>query len=233
MKIEELKQESSKIGVILTDEMLSQFDRYLSLLSSWNEKFNLTAIKDKDEMVEKHLFDCIIASSFLDLKNKRVADLGSGAGFPGLVFAILEPSMKMTLIDATKKKCVFLEETAKQLGLENVTVLHARAEELTSYRSSFDLITARAVAELRILEELASPLIKMGGELLAMKGLKGEEELKNAENASRKLGLNTKQVFKNALPGCEETRINIILRKDKETPNRYPRPYAEILKKPL
>lgn len=221
-------------GIKISNETCVKFDQYLHLLVEWNEKFNLTSITSEGEVIEKHFYDCLLASDPTLMVNQNVADLGSGAGFPGLVWAIAYPTCQFTLIDATKKKCSFLEEVAKALNLDNVKVINGRIEQLPpELRESFDIVTARAVAELRILLELGTPLLKIGGTFIAMKGSQGEEELQKATHACRVLGLGEAKILHSELPNSDGKRINLYLPKIKKTEKRYPRNYADIKKKPL
>ncbi len=222
-------------GFDISDEKIQQLDEYLHLLLEWNEKFNLTSITEKADVIEKHFYDCLLASSpSLLVKGKEVADLGSGAGFPGLVWAIAYPEANFTLIEATKKKCTFLEEVTKALNLTNVKVVNARVEELpTDFKEKFDIVTARAVAELRILLELGAPLLKVGGTFIAMKGAHGNDELENAKHAIKALGITNIDTRLASLPNSDGDRTIILLNKGKKTDKRYPRKYSDILKKPL
>ena len=146
----------------LSKEQISKFERYLDLLLEWNEKFNLTAITDKDEIEEKHFLDSLELIEFFGVKNKTLLDVGSGAGFPGIPLAIAEPSLDVTLLEANGKKVSFLKEVIKVLELPNVEVIQGRAEEL-KMREHFDVVTARAVKELNILLEISFHLLKVGG----------------------------------------------------------------------
>jgi 16S rRNA (guanine527-N7)-methyltransferase len=216
----------------LTDEMVIKLRKYSSLLQEWNQKFNLTAITEESEIVEKHFFDCLIPAKGLNLTSKTLADLGSGAGFPGLVWAIAFPTCQVTLVEATGKKCVFLETVAKECGLPNVKVLNKRCEELNE-RERFDIVTARALAPMGTLLEIGAPLVKVGGLFIAMKGSKGEEEFNKTGKEAQKLGLTFKELKKEDLPNGVGTRQNFFFLKTSKTPTCYPRPWATILKKPL
>lgn len=235
MTYEEMKSLLEKEGIVVSDDQISKLDEYLHLLVEWNEKFNLTSITNKEEVIEKHFYDCLLASSPSLLSDgKSVTDLGSGAGFPGLVWAIQYPNVSFTLVEATKKKCTFLEEVSKALALRNVKVINARVEELpSSFKESFDVVTARAVAELRILLELGVPLLKVGGSFVAMKGAHGKDELKNASHAIKTLGITNIDTRLASLPNSDGERVIILLQKGKKTEKRYPRKYSDILKKPL
>ncbi len=228
MNYEELKELTSSF-LPLSDSQIEAFKKYAVLLREWNEKFNLTAITEESEVVEKHFYDCLLPFKSVKLENIDACDLGSGAGFPGLVFAIAMPTWNMTLVDSTNKKCTFLREAAKELGLTNVTVISGRAEEL-GMRGKFDLVSARAVAPLYLLLELAMPLLKVNGTFLSMKGSKAEEEIKEAKEAFRKLDCKVISMNTETLPNDVGTRSNIIIKKVKETNKKYPRTWGEMQK---
>jgi 16S rRNA (guanine527-N7)-methyltransferase len=207
------------------------FDEYLNTLVRVNQSMNLTAITQPDEVYEKHFLDCAMIEPFIP-QGTSVADVGSGAGFPGLVLAIVRPDLHVTLIEPTGKRCAFLESTAQSLGLTNVTVLNARAEELPAYRERFGAVTARAVAHLSILMELCVPLLAVNGRFIAMKGSKGLDELEEAESATKKLQLTLISAQPIELPTAGQ-RVNLVFEKTRITDLKYPRPYGQIKKKPL
>ena len=216
----------------LNEKTVERFKKYASLLKEWNEKMNLTAITDEPEIVEKHFYDCLLPTDHDLLDDKLICDLGTGAGFPGMVWAIAYPKCVVTLVDATGKKCMFLNEVIKELNLTNAFVVNSRGEDL-DMREHFDIVTARAVAPLNILLEVCVPLIKEKGLMIAMKGAKGKEELADAKKAIQKLYLKVININEQALPNDEGVRYNIILKKEKKTEKKYPRSWAEIQKKPL
>lgn len=216
----------------LNGKTVERFKKYASLLKEWNEKMNLTAITDEPEIVEKHFYDCLLPTDHDLLDDKLICDLGTGAGFPGMVWAIAYPKCVVTLVDATGKKCMFLNEVIKELNLTNAFVVNSRGEDL-DMREHFDIVTARAVAPLNILLEVCVPLIKEKGLMIAMKGAKGKEELADAKKAIQKLYLKVININEQALPNDEGVRYNIILKKEKKTEKRYPRSWADIQKKPL
>ena len=216
----------------LNEKTVERFKKYASLLREWNEKMNLTAITDEPEIVEKHFYDCLLPTDHDLLDDKLICDLGTGAGFPGMVWAIAYPKCVVTLVDATGKKCMFLNEVIKELNLTNAFVVNSRGEDLRM-REHFDIVTARAVAPLNILLEVCVPLIKEKGLMIAMKGAKGKEELADAKKAVQKLYLKVININEQALPNDEGVRYNIILKKEKKTEKKYPRSWAEIQKKPL
>ena len=216
----------------LNEKTVERFKKYASLLKEWNEKMNLTAITDEPEIVEKHFYDCLLPTDHDLLDDKLICDLGTGAGFPGMVWAIAYPKCVVTLVDATGKKCMFLNEVIKELNLTNAFVVNSRGEDL-DMREHFDIVTARAVAPLNILLEVTVPLIKEKGLMIAMKGAKGKEELADAKKAIQKLYLKVIEINEQSLPNDEGVRYNIILKKEKKTEKRYPRSWADIQKKPL
>jgi len=218
--------------VTLNEKTVERFKMYAALLKEWNEKINLTAITDEPEIVEKHFYDCLIPTNHDLLDDKLICDLGTGAGFPGMVWAIAYPKCVVTLVDATGKKCMFLREVASKLNLTNVFVVNSRGEDLNS-REHFDIVTARAVAPLNILLEVCVPLVKEKGLMIAMKGAKANEELAASKKAIERLSLRVLKIEESILPNEESKRYNIIFKKEKKTEKKYPRTWAEIQKKPL
>ena len=216
----------------LSKEQISKFEKYLDLLLEWNEKFNLTAITDKDEIEEKHFIDSISLVKYFDLKNKTLLDVGSGAGFPGIPLAIVEPSLKVTLLETTGKRVNFLCEVVNELGLTNVNVIQGRAEE-QSQREKYDIVTARAVKELNILLELCFYLVKVGGMFIAYKSSGVEEEISNAKHAFKCLQINEFKKYEYLLPKSQNSRVFLGILKKNATQKKYPRRYAEIIKQPL
>ncbi len=224
-------QEAEKYGVRLSAEQLAQLRLYASLLQEWNGRMNLTAITETEEIYEKHFLDSLTLFA-ADLRG-RIADVGSGAGFPGMVLAIADPELDVYLIDPIIKRCTFLREVVKQLHLMNVTVLNVRAEDaVKEYRETFGTVTARAVAALPELAELCVPLVVQGGRFIAMKGAQGKEELERAGNALQILGCGQPEVMELCLPEAGE-RCLICFTKERKTPAKYPRNYGQIRKHPL
>ena len=202
-----------------------------------NEKYNLTAITDVDKIILNHYADCAALAVRLP-KGARVADIGCGAGFPTLPVAILRPDVKILALDSTAKRINYVQQTADMLGLENVEAVAMRAEDggkNAAYREAFDVVTARAVAEMRILTELCLPYVKLGGQFMAMKGKNAEFELQGAKKAISMLGGRDVKVEEIHIKGAGEelTHPLIIIAKKEKTPQSYPRPYAQICKKPL
>lgn len=232
MTPDELRTEILRRKLPADESGIDTMIRLIDLVLDWNQRMNLTAIRDPEEAYEKHLLDCLIPLCHVHPEGK-VCDVGSGAGFPGLVWASALPDVQFTLIEPIAKRCTFLNTAKNELNLSNVTVINGRAEEFAAkHREAFDVVTARAVANLTMLSELCVPLVKPGGTFAAMKGLHGEEELNEAGYALKLLGCGEPQVYEDTLP-CGETRTLILAEKQKPTPAAYPRPYAKIKQKPL
>lgn len=230
-----LKKAASSLEISLDEEALERFDLYASLLVELNSKVNLTAVTEPEEIVFKHFADSLSVLKYAEPKESAsLIDVGSGAGFPGLPLLIARPKLSLTMIDGTKKKIDALNEILKALGLK-ARALHLRAEEagtMPEFRESFDFATARAVAKLRVLEELCLPLVKKDGFFLALKGPKGEEEIRDAEKAALILGGKITKSDSFYLPLCGK-RLLIHTKKLSPTPEKYPRPSVKISKKPL
>ena len=222
-------------GISVDDTALMRLEKYADLLVEWNEKINLTAITDPEGIVIKHFLDCALFFDKVRVpEGARLVDVGTGAGFPGMVLKILRPDIDLTLMDGLNKRLVFLNEVASALELEVKTV-HIRAEEAgkkPEFREQFDIVTARAVAELRTLYEYCLPLTKKGGVFCAMKGPSAAEELKNAAKAAGILGGGKGTILTETLTG-EEVRTFVITKKISQTPPKYPRASAKISKQPL
>ena len=216
----------------LSKEQLSKFESYLDLLLEWNEKFNLTAITDKDEIEEKHFIDSIELVKYFDVKNKTLLDVGTGAGFPGIPLAIVEPTLKVTLLESNGKRVSFLKEAVKVLDLKNVDIIQGRVEELGT-REKYDFVTARAVKELNILLELCFYLVKVGGSFIAYKSSGVEEEILNAKHALKCLQIEEFKKFDYYLPKSKNSRVFLGILKKNKTQKKYPRRYSEIVKQPL
>jgi 16S rRNA (guanine527-N7)-methyltransferase len=231
MTIETLMQCLKDIGIEEEREMKERIITYAALLQEWNQKFNLTAVDAPEEAYEKHMLDSLLPLKYAQVSG-RVCDVGSGAGFPGMVWAIARSDLSITLMEPTGKRCTFLNTVKETLNLDNVTVINRRAEDCKDLRSSFDTVTARAVAGLSVLSEVCVPLVKTGGQFLPMKGAKGEEELAEAEYALRLLGCGDVKLLTYALP-CGEERSLVIAKKVKPTPEKYPRSFGAIKKAPL
>ena len=232
MTYAELFAFASEHGLELNPDLEAKFHRYAELLAAWNEKMNLTSITEESEVIEKHFLDSLTPVFTTSFAGKSVADMGSGAGFPGMVFATAFPSCHVTLMDATKKKFLFLEELKKELELSNVRFYVGRVEEAKTMRESFDIVTARGFAAARILLEVGAPLVKVNGTVIAMKGPRGEEELHEALGIEQRLALHLRKKEELVMPSGEK-RINYFFEKIHPTKPCYPRSWADIQKKPL
>jgi len=208
--------------------------RYWELLAEKNKVMNLTAITDPAEAARLHFLDSAALLALADLRGKRVVDVGTGAGFPGLPLKILEPSIRLTLLDAQRKRVDFLREVCEDLGLEDVECVHGRAEEFAQQRrESFDFAVSRAVAALPVLTELCLPLVKPGGQFLAMKSVDSNEELNAAGRAVNLLGGRLEKPADYSISGTNVPRRLVIMTKITETQKKYPRTFAKIKKNPL
>ena len=208
--------------------------RYGTLLAEKNKVMNLTAITEEADMAALHFLDSAAILSLADLRSKTLADVGTGAGFPGLPVRIVEPSVRLTLLDAQNKRVEFLKEVCGDLGLTDVECVHGRAEEFAAdHRESFDLVTSRAVANLRVLSELCLPLVKPGGYFLAMKSVDSDAELAEAQKAIQILGGDVEKAVDYAIPGTDVRHRLIFVKKIQKTDKKYPRTFAKIKKHPL
>lgn len=219
----------------ITEKQISQLYNYMNLLIEWNEKMNLTAIVEPDEIIIKHFIDSLTINKFLN-KNSNLLDVGTGAGFPGIPLKIIRDDMSIKLMDSLNKRIIFLEEVIKRLKLENITAIHSRAEELGNnkeYRQNFDYITSRAVAPLNYLVEYMIPFAKNNGKCICMKGSNIEEELKEAQTAIIKLGGKIDKIEKILIPETNIERNIIIIKKIKDTPKQYPRKPGIPKKQPI
>ena len=199
-----------------------------------NQVMNLTAITEAKDVATLHLLDCAALLTMADFRGKSVVDVGTGAGFPGMVLRILEPDFDLTLLDSLGKRVDWLRETCDDMGLSRVTCVHARAEEFAAeHRQSFDFAVSRAVANLSVLCELCLPLVKAGGYFLSMKSVESDEELEAAKKAIQTLGGRVERTADYQIPGTEVVHRVIFIKKITETPKKYPRPFAKIKKNPL
>lgn len=230
-----LKTEAEKIGITLDETALNRLDKYAEMIVETNKTLNLTAITEPDEIVYKHFIDSLSLLTVVDIKNgAKVIDVGTGAGFPGVVLLIARPDIKITLMDGTNKRLNFIRSVLDEIGLD-AEILHARAElagKDKAYREQFDLVTARAVANMNTLSEYCMPFVKVGGVFAPMKAAKADEELDSAKGAIKLLGGEIKEVCHLDIENCGE-RCIIITNKISQTPPKYPRASAQISKKPL
>lgn len=219
-------------GVQLNNTQIKQFEDYASMLIEWNQKMNLTAITDLDEIYEKHFLDSILPCFDIKLEG-TFCDVGAGAGFPSIPLKIIDPDLQVTIVETLGKRITFLNALCEKLQLEDVVCVHARAEEYAKdHRESFDIVSARAVANLPLLSELCIPLVKEGGCFLALKGANGDEEYGLAKKAIQLLGCKVEQRDEKQLSDGSR-RINFVFRKVKPTPSKYPRAFAQMKKNPL
>ena len=230
-----IKEKAQDIGIEVTEEQAQRFQIYAETLIEWNEKMNLTALKEPKEIAMKHFIDSLSIFNHIELtQGAKVIDIGSGAGFPGLPLKIHRRDIELTLLDSLQKRLKFLEELSKKLQLP-VNTLHARAEEAgksASLRMKFDLVTARAVAPLNILCEYCLPFVRIGGVFLAMKGPNLGDELKQAENAIKILGCKLQAVKNFTLPDGSQRSI-LLIERSKKIAKEFPRHGSKIAKKPL
>lgn len=222
--------------ITLTENQYEQFQKYFELLAEWNEKMNLTAITDESGVALKHFADSLSLLNFVDIpQNSSLADVGTGAGFPGVVLKIARPDIKLTLIDSLNKRLVFLGEVCAQLGIE-AELIHSRAEDGArdeKLRESFDFAVSRAVARMNVLSEYCLPYVKVGGAFCAMKGAQANEEFKESLNAINTLGGKLEKKYFFELPENGGERAIEVVRKVKNTPQKYPRQSGKIKAKAL
>ena len=223
-----------KLNIIPDADAVSRYRVYYEYLEEINKVMNLTAISGEEDVARLHFLDCAAVLTEADLKGKRTIDVGTGAGFPGLALKIACPQMHLTLLDSLDKRINFLKETCAKLGFDDVSCIHARAEEAPKeYRESFDFAFSRAVARLDILCELCLPMVKTGGAFIAMKGPDFDEELNEAKKGIALLGGKVEKCVGYTIPDTDITHSLIIIRKLKPTPPKYPRRWAQIKKQPL
>lgn len=231
-----LRQKAQDSGIQLDDNQIESLEQYYKLLVEWNEKMNLTALTEPQDVALKHFCDSILLLSFADIpENSSLIDVGTGAGFPSVPVKIVRPDIRICLLDSLNKRLVFLQEVVEKLGLTDVQIVHSRAEDgakQEKLREQFDFATSRAVAQLNVLSEYCLPYVKVGGAFLAMKGKYSEDEIANSKNAIKTLGGKISKVDTyNLIDGSERTIINI--GKVSTTDKRYPRTSAKIKSKPL
>ena len=235
--IDILRQGIEDFGIEASDKMLADFQKYKEILVEWNQKMNLTGIEDEKEVFIKHFLDSISAVSKGYIKNgMSLIDVGTGAGFPGIPIKIYRPEVEVTLVDSLNKRINFLNEVISKLGLEKINTIHARVEEFArnkKYREKFDIVTARAVANLTVLSEYLLPLTKNNGKCICMKGSNIEEECKESKKAIEILGGKIVEIEEFYLPDSDIKRNIINIKKIKSTPAKYPRKPGTPAKEPI
>ncbi|WP_283680234.1 16S rRNA (guanine(527)-N(7))-methyltransferase RsmG [Lentilactobacillus sp. Marseille-Q4993] len=240
MNIDQFKDALMAQNIEVTDKQLAQFDAYFKLLVTTNEHVNLTTITEKPDVYLKHFYDSVTPAFFVSqirTEALSICDVGAGAGFPSIPLKILFPQLKVTIVDSLNKRITFLKDLVAELGLDGVELYHARAEEFggkkSDFREKFDIVTARAVARLSVLSEFCLPLTKVGGQMIAMKAAKAEDELSDADKAIGVLGGKVDSDYSFNLAGTDESRHIIVINKVKQTPNKYPRKPGTPAKEPL
>ena len=220
-------------ALTLPTEAAAKHSRYGELLIEKNKVMNLTAITEPKAVATLHFLDCAALLTLTDFKGRKVADIGTGAGFPGMVLKIVEPEMDITLLDSLNKRIDFLKEVCAELSVD-ANCVHGRAEEFAAeHRESYDIVTSRAVANLRMLSELCLPLVKVGGYFLAMKSVESDGEIDEAKKAIATLGGRVEKCVDYAIPSTDMRHRLVFVQKVAETPKKYPRAFAKIKKSPL
>ena len=226
---------AKQINIEISTEQAEKFYKYMKLLLDWNEKINLTAITDADDIILKHFIDSITIIKYID-GTEKIIDVGTGAGFPGIPIAIIMPNSKITLLDSLNKRILFLNEVIKELDLKNIETIHSRAEDAgknIKFREQFDIAVSRAVANLSTLSEYLMPFVKLKGKMICMKGSNIEEETNNAKFAIKKLGGKIVLIDEFCLPNAEIKRNVVIVEKENNTLKIYPRKAGLPSKEPL
>lgn len=228
---------AKELGIVLSDEQVTLFGRYQDLLLEWNQRMNLTAVRDARLIQQRHFVDSLTCSLVTgDLNGQALIDVGSGAGFPGLPLKILFPDLKLSLLESTGKKATFLQVVVDELELSDVRVISGRAEDLgqsTDHREVYDWAVARAVARLRILVEYLLPFVRIGGHVLTQKGRQAEVEISEAGNGISALGGGSPRLIPVQLLEQEEPSYLVLIEKIKSTPDKYPRRIGVPAKRPL
>ncbi len=234
MNIEEFIAKLAEKGIHLTAKQLEQFEDYYKLLVEWNEKMNLTAITEKEAVYLKHFYDSLTIAFDFKFDNQSIVDVGAGAGFPSIPLKIVYPELDITIVDSLSKRITFLNVLFDKLGLTKVKAIAARSEDYAKdHREAADIVMARAVARLNILDELCLPLVKVDGYFLSLKGRQVKEEIAEAKKGIEKLGGLIENVVEFTLADQEDIRGNVIIKKTAQTPLKYPRQFGQIKKKPL
>ena len=232
-----MKNACDSVEMNFDEDKYNKFITYKNLLQEWDEKINLTAITEDEEVIKKHFIDCIKAFSENQFKEaKTLIDVGTGAGFPGLPIAIMKEDLNITLLDSLNKRVNFLNIVKNSLNLTNVTTIHSRAEDGArnkELREKFDIATSRAVANMAVLSEFCLPYVKVGGYFIALKGPAITDELNDAKNAIGTLGGKLIEVIEVSVEGTDLKHNLVVIKNVKETPKTYPRKAGSITKKPI
>jgi 16S rRNA (guanine527-N7)-methyltransferase len=226
----------SQIGINLTQNIADKFFKYKDILLEWNQKINLTAITEENEIILKHFIDSLSVLKFTSLSNKNVIDVGTGAGFPGIPLKIVDDTINLTLLDSLNKRVNFLEEVKNSLNMDNVNIIHGRAEDFgvkKDFREAFDICVPRAVANLSTLCEYCLPFVSLGGYLISLKGPDIEEELNGANNAISILGGELERIEKFQIPTTDIIHSIVFIKKVRRCPTHYPRKAGKPSKEPL
>lgn len=234
--MEKLKTGAERLGITLDDIKLRQFEGYMTILLDWNERINLTAITEKDEIISKHFLDSVTLLCSEKLKDPvTLIDIGAGAGFPSIPVKIARPDLKVTMLDSLNKRIDFLNEVISRLELKDIRAIHSRAEDgaRTQLRESFDIATARAVADLAVLAEYALPFVKVDGYFIAMKGTAPEEEINSAKPAIKAMGGKIEAVKEIFIEEGQLEHTLVIIKKTEKTPSKYPRKAGKPSKDPI
>lgn len=232
---EKIKEYMNKINIEISDKQIEKFFDYMNLLLEWNEKINLTAITEPEDIILKHFVDCATILKYIKDEDK-IIDIGTGAGFPGIPLKILNEKLDITLMDSLNKRINFLNEIINKLDLKNIIAIHARAEELArnkGYREKYDIATSRAVANLSTLSEYMLPFVKKNGMVISMKGSNIEEEVKNAKKAIKILGGEIEKIDNFNLANTNNIRNIITIKKVVKTPKEFPRKAGKPSKEPI
>lgn len=234
MEINEFIEQLKLINIVIDDKQIEQLNKYYELLIEYNKVMNLTGITEKKQVYLKHFYDSLTIAKIINLENEdNLCDIGTGAGFPGLVIKILFPKLKVTLVDSLNKRIEFLKKVIKELKLDNIEAIHERAEEFAKKnREKYDVATTRAVAPLNILLEYTVPILKENKYFIAYKG-NISQEINNSKDAFNKLNCQVEKIEEFKLPIEESVRNLIKIKKIKKTNIKFPRKYSEIKSKPL
>ena len=234
---EKLNNICYKLNIAITHEQIDTFRRFYELLLEWNNRFNLTAITEEDDVILKHFIDSISILNYVDIgSSDKIIDVGTGAGFPGLPLKIMLPDLRLTLLDSVNKKLNFVREASEQFGFSDINIVHGRAEDCgqdVKFREKYDFCFSRAVAHLSVLSELCLPFVKKDGSFVSYKGADSEEEINSAKKAIKELGGKIRKVESFSIPETDIKRAFVIIAKEQGTPKRYPRKAGTPAKQPI